>query len=189
MLTVSPAVAFVISLMDGSRSRAEIQAQYMRRFGRLMFTDELDGLVEQLDRAWFLEGPALRRRIDDLTEAYRSGSSRPIRNVESLGAQDSLSALGYTVGYRRGRLCCETNYIAFGSEVAREEVKIVALRLIQVGIEVKLIRPFGIDRGREKVIEVLIYAPARSWPPRSVQEIQQWSGGNLEPENLDVASE
>ncbi len=138
VLTVSPAVAFVISLMDGSRSRGEIQAQYMRRYGRLMFTDELDGLIEQLDRAWFLEGPALRRRIDDLTEAYRSGTSRPIRNVESLGAPadrlgdyladvlsdrsaDSGSADGRWYGlvaphldYARGRPCYASSYRGLG---------------------------------------------------------------------------
>lgn len=86
VLTVSGAVLSILSIMNGRRSRADIQAEFMRRAGRMLFSDELDELIEQLDQAHFLAGPGFEARWAELTRQYREGPARKLRDAEALGA-------------------------------------------------------------------------------------------------------
>ena len=85
-LTLSEAVLFVISRMDGRHSRLDIQADFMRRQGTFLFSDDFEKMIEQLDRALFLEGPRFEAHVAELTRQYRAAPTRPLRDKESLGA-------------------------------------------------------------------------------------------------------
>lgn len=91
-LTVSNATLSIISRMDGQHDRPSIQVDFLRRTGRLLFSDELDQLIEQLDEALFLEGPRFEAHFGELKEAYRRAPSRLIRDVNGFGA--SVEQLG-----------------------------------------------------------------------------------------------
>lgn len=93
VLSLSPAAFTVLVLMDGTHDRPGIQAEFMRRHGRMLFSDELDELIRQLDKSLFLEGGRFAARMEALQQAYRSAPHRPIRNPETLGAPlDRLGA-------------------------------------------------------------------------------------------------
>jgi hypothetical protein len=86
VLTLSGALLFIASLLDGRRRRADVQAEFMRCHGSFLFSDDLDRIVRQLDDALFLDTPAFDARWAELTRQYRAASFRPIRDQTSLGA-------------------------------------------------------------------------------------------------------
>ena len=73
VLSVSGPLAVVLSGLDGRRSRADIQAEFMRRFGRMLYSDDLERLIGQFDEVGFLEGPSFDRHVAELTRQYREG--------------------------------------------------------------------------------------------------------------------
>lgn len=86
MVTVSGPLLAVLSQMNGRRSRGAIQAEFMRRAGRFLFSDELDQLVQQLDDALFLESERLEARLAELIRDYRQAPHRSLRDPDSYGA-------------------------------------------------------------------------------------------------------
>ncbi|MFQ5500928.1 MAG: AmmeMemoRadiSam system protein B [Phycisphaerae bacterium] len=86
VFTLSPATLSVLVYMDGSHDRSTIQAHFYRRFGRMLYTEQLDQLIRQLDEARFLEGPGFDTHMEQLVADYRNKSNRPVRDVQSLGA-------------------------------------------------------------------------------------------------------
>jgi AmmeMemoRadiSam system protein B len=77
VLTVPrPAVA-ILMLLDGSRSVADIQADVMRRHGSLIAREQIQGLVDTLDRHLFLEGARLEAERARIADAFRRGPVRP----------------------------------------------------------------------------------------------------------------
>ena len=84
--TVSQATLSILVGMNGLNDKPDIQVQFMRRYGRLLLTEELDQLIGQLDEGRFLEGPRFEAYWAELTAEYRRAPSRPIRDVHSLGA-------------------------------------------------------------------------------------------------------
>lgn len=86
VLSVSGPTAVVLSHMDGHRSRADIQANFLRRFGRMLYSEDLERLIGQFDEAGFLEGPSFDRHVAELTRQYREAPARPLNDESSLGA-------------------------------------------------------------------------------------------------------
>jgi AmmeMemoRadiSam system protein B len=77
VLTVArPAVA-LLALMDGTRSVADIQADVLRRHGALVAREQIQGLVDTLDRHLFLEGERLEAERARLADAFRQSPVRP----------------------------------------------------------------------------------------------------------------
>lgn len=76
-LVLSPQAYFLVTLMDGSNSKVDIQAAYMRRFGSMLFREDLDALVQELDTYLFLENENSRARAQHLISEFRNQSSRP----------------------------------------------------------------------------------------------------------------
>ena len=72
-LFLSPSVYFIISLFDGQHSILDIQAEYMRKFRELLYTEKIQEVISQLDEAFFLEGEryqeALRKKEEDFKKA------------------------------------------------------------------------------------------------------------------------
>jgi AmmeMemoRadiSam system protein B len=93
VITVSGPLLLIISQMTGRRSRADIQAEFMRKTGRLLFSDELDDLLSQFDEALFLEGGRFEARMAELIREYRQAPLRALRDRNSFGAP--ADALGH----------------------------------------------------------------------------------------------
>ena len=76
VISVSRATLFILSKLDGQTDVATIQASFMRRFGRMLFSRELDELLRHLDEALFLHGPRLEEHLAQQRAAY---AARPLR--------------------------------------------------------------------------------------------------------------
>lgn len=76
VVLVSRRLLPVLTLFDGRHSLLDIQAEIMRREGELLYRDQLQALVETLDRQLFLEGPRLEAEQARLVEAFRASPTR-----------------------------------------------------------------------------------------------------------------
>ncbi len=77
VLTVPRPVVAILALLDGTRSIRDVQAEIMRQHGTLVPSDELEALVETLDRHLFLEGGRLEAERARLAAAFRESPIRP----------------------------------------------------------------------------------------------------------------
>lgn len=75
-LVVSKEAAFMISLMDGSRSVRDIQADFMRATGELVHIEKIQGLIDTMDSYLFLANENYRNRYAMLREEYEASSVR-----------------------------------------------------------------------------------------------------------------
>ena len=76
-LILSPQAYFLITLMDGSNSVVDLQAAYMRRFGGILYRENLDGLLQKLDTHLFLENDNSRSRMRQLITEFHNQPTRP----------------------------------------------------------------------------------------------------------------
>jgi len=74
---VSPALAPVLELCDGTHSLAAIEAALSVRYGLSLPTDTLESLIQQLDDALLLESERAETARRDARESYRSAPFRP----------------------------------------------------------------------------------------------------------------
>jgi MEMO1 family protein len=75
-LVVSKDLVFFLSLMDGTRSLRDIQAEYMRASGELIYIEQIKQLVEYMDKNLLLFSEHFKRHLAGLKEAYEND---PIR--------------------------------------------------------------------------------------------------------------
>ncbi len=130
-LSLSPAALSAVMQMDGRRRRVDIQAEFMRRHGNMLFSDDLDRMIEQLEKSLFLEGPFFEAHLAELTRQYRAASCRPLWGdaateprrladflaglfgesspAESSGAE-LLGLVAPHLDYERGRPCYAAAY-------------------------------------------------------------------------------
>jgi AmmeMemoRadiSam system protein B len=85
-LHVGQAELQLLALLDGSRSRSEIQAAYAAISGQRLRDQELDSLLVQLGSAGFLAGAPFERFYGGLLAEYRVAPSRPLRDPNGYGA-------------------------------------------------------------------------------------------------------
>lgn len=85
VLTLTPAALFLMALMDGTRGYEDIRDQFRTAHGQDVPRDTLQGVVEQLERAMFLEGPRFESHFDQLQDDYRRAPMRPMPHAEALG--------------------------------------------------------------------------------------------------------
>src|SRR5437879_212371 len=86
MLMVGQGQLLLLSLMDGSRRRVEIQSAYARSVGQLLLSSDLDRMLDQLETAGFLDGPGFDAYYDGLARGYHAAPYRPLRDAEGFGA-------------------------------------------------------------------------------------------------------
>ncbi len=77
-LLVSREVLFLISLMDGTRSVRDLQAEYMKASGTLVYTEYVNSVIEAMDNNFLLENERYEDHVKRLREEYQS---RPFRNA------------------------------------------------------------------------------------------------------------
>lgn len=88
VLLIPPPLLPVLALFDGQRSLLDIQAEIMRRQGELLYRDQLEGLVETLDRQLFLEGPRVEAEQARIEMAFRASPSRQALHAGKAYAAD-----------------------------------------------------------------------------------------------------
>ena len=76
VLVVSYPVFFVVSLFDGTRSLNEIKAEYMRRYGEILYTERLDEIISYLDEQYLLESERYAQYHQKLVEEFRLAEKR-----------------------------------------------------------------------------------------------------------------
>jgi hypothetical protein len=69
---------FIISLFDGLHSIVDIQAEFMRRFGELLYREKIQELIDQLDECFLLEGERFRSAEEKIIEDFRKSPYRPL---------------------------------------------------------------------------------------------------------------
>ncbi len=91
VLTVPRRVAPILALFDGTRSIRDIQADIMRRHGTLVRSEQLESLVETLDRHLFLEGERLAAARERLAAGFHSSPVREALHAGKAYAGDAES--------------------------------------------------------------------------------------------------
>jgi len=81
-LVVSKEAAFMISLMDGSRTARDIQADFMQATGELVYIEKIQGLIDTMDSYLFLANENYRNHYTKLREEYEKS---PVRNAMLAG--------------------------------------------------------------------------------------------------------
>ncbi len=76
MLFVSSEAIFIISHFDGNHSVLDIQEKFMKQFGNLIFSDEIEGLIKQLDEALMLDSENYRNFKSMLEEEFKNSGVR-----------------------------------------------------------------------------------------------------------------
>lgn len=125
---------FIISLFDGAHSLLDIQAEFMRRFGELLYREKIQELILQLDEHLLLDSGHFRDAEQKIIEGFHRSPVRPLalsddsyeggaeelkKNIESYfldpegpgppaKKRDSRSLVGAIaphIDYRRGGPC------------------------------------------------------------------------------------
>lgn len=87
VLVVRPRDLALITLLDGSRSRVQIQTDYARQSGgQILVSADLEALLDELGRGGFLDGPAFESYYAGLVQEYLASPHRPLRDLNGYGA-------------------------------------------------------------------------------------------------------
>ena len=76
-LVVGMGAYFLITLFDGTNTRADLHAAFTRRFGQFVPPEQLRALIEALDGAYFLDSPAYTARLAEVREEFLRSPQRP----------------------------------------------------------------------------------------------------------------
>lgn len=73
-----PSAAFsIISLFDGQHSVVDIQVEFMRRFGELLYREKVQELIDQLEELFLLDSERFRACEQNIIEAFKNAPTRP----------------------------------------------------------------------------------------------------------------
>jgi AmmeMemoRadiSam system protein B len=75
-LFLPPALYGVVSRFDGRHSILDIQAEYMRGSGQLLYREKVEEIIRQLDENLFLEGDRFQEALSQVEERFRKSSVR-----------------------------------------------------------------------------------------------------------------
>jgi AmmeMemoRadiSam system protein B len=68
---------FLIAQMDGTNDRLDLQAAFTRRFGEILPSEQIQQLIDALDRAYFLDSPRYAERVREVAEEFARNPERP----------------------------------------------------------------------------------------------------------------
>lgn len=69
---------FIVSLFDGQHSLADIQVEFMRRFGELLYKEKIQTLIDQLEEHFLLESERFRQSERKIIEEFQRNPVRPL---------------------------------------------------------------------------------------------------------------
>lgn len=81
-LIISPQLATLLAQMNGQNSLRDLQAYYMRMTGEMLFTEQLQGILDKLDEHLFLEN---ERFLHAAMEAVAHFQRDPVKRMQFAG--------------------------------------------------------------------------------------------------------
>ncbi len=84
-LSLSQAALHVMALMNGENTCEAIQREFHVAFDQPLATETLQSMIDHLQDAHFLEGPAFESYYQSLVDEYCSRPVRPMRAAEAMG--------------------------------------------------------------------------------------------------------
>jgi AmmeMemoRadiSam system protein B len=94
-----PPLFFIVSLFDGLHSIRDIQAEYMRKYGELIFSEKVGEIVDQLDSNLLLDSERFKDAIGKETQAFRSSRVREAAFAGMSYPADPMALRGQIEGY------------------------------------------------------------------------------------------
>ncbi|MBP1779880.1 MAG: putative dioxygenase [candidate division NC10 bacterium] len=79
IVSVPPQTAAILDLFDGRHSLLDIQEAFARRFGVLLFREQLQQVIQSLDDCLLLESPRFASHRESLQDDFRRTPHRPAR--------------------------------------------------------------------------------------------------------------
>ncbi|MBI3015139.1 MAG: AmmeMemoRadiSam system protein B [Candidatus Tectomicrobia bacterium] len=67
---------FVVSLLDGQHSLLDIQEAFLRRYGEILFGENIEQLLRELEGNFLLEGPVFQQRKQQVEGEFRCSNLR-----------------------------------------------------------------------------------------------------------------
>jgi len=77
MICLPPEIYFIVSLFDGEHSVLDIQTEYTRQFGELLFSDKVKQVIAELDDNLFLDSDRFRTHRAKQEDEFRKLRARP----------------------------------------------------------------------------------------------------------------
>ena len=69
---------FIVRLFDGQHSIVDIQTEFMRRFGELLYREKIQEIVDQFDEHFLLDSERFRRLEREIIENFKNAPVRPM---------------------------------------------------------------------------------------------------------------
>ena len=76
-LAVPKRMHLLLVLLDGRHSVLDIQAEYMRASGELIYKETIEETLQRLDEGLFLDNENFRRKREEIENAFKQAGSRP----------------------------------------------------------------------------------------------------------------
>ncbi len=94
MIFLPPRLFYIATLFNGKNSLLDVQAEYMKRFGELLYKEKLLELVDELDKHLFLDSPHFNHIKQDIETAFLRNPLRPAMHagMSYEGEPDQLKA-------------------------------------------------------------------------------------------------
>jgi len=103
-LVVSEDVVFMVSLMDGTRTLRDLQLEYMRTYGQILYMEKIEEIVTAMDKSLFLANDRYQAHLSRIKEEYEAeqvrkpflaGKSYPENRTELLALLDEMFGTGH----------------------------------------------------------------------------------------------
>jgi len=98
-LMISPVVYFILAHFDGQHSLIDIQEAYSRRFGDLLFSEDLRKIMDLLDNHYFLYSERFRGHRKKIIEDFRRLPIRPPAHAGTVYQEDPAGLKNQLEGY------------------------------------------------------------------------------------------
>ncbi len=76
-ITIPQQYYLMLTLFDGMHSILDIQAEYMRADGEIMFREKIEGVIQKLDEGLFLDNENFQRKHDEIVSEFERSDVRP----------------------------------------------------------------------------------------------------------------
>ncbi|HEY1585591.1 MAG TPA: AmmeMemoRadiSam system protein B [Polyangia bacterium] len=97
--TLPPVAVAIVQLFDGETTRAEICAEFQRRYGTPLQPDALDKLIDQLDQAYLLDSERFRQHSATVFGAFAAAPTRKAHLAGDSYPADPVALAAQLDGY------------------------------------------------------------------------------------------
>ena len=81
VLVVPEPVIFVLSYLDGEKDELSLKEDFVRKYGEMLFSEDLEGIIKTLREHFLLEDEEYRRKMQELMEWFNSNPYVPMNSL------------------------------------------------------------------------------------------------------------